>query len=154
MLDSVSAAQLWPLVSPLLSDPVCGVRINAAYLLASAPMGAIARSEREKFRSSSGGVAAQRLNADPPEARSMLGSFNAKRGVLTKAEAEYKAALKLSPQYAPAASNLADLYRRLGRDDEEGERVLRGNCHVAARCRAPSRAGIDRRSGSMTRLAN
>ena len=39
------------------------------------------------------------------------------------AESEYKAALRLSSQYAPAAINLADLYRQLGRENE-GESVL------------------------------
>ena len=39
------------------------------------------------------------------------------------AEAEYKAALRLSSQYTPAAINLADLYRQLGRENE-GETVL------------------------------
>jgi hypothetical protein len=37
---------------------------------------------------------------------------------------QHKAALQLSPQYATAAINLADLYRQLGRDNE-GENVLR-----------------------------
>ncbi|WP_244469091.1 tetratricopeptide repeat protein, partial [Afipia felis] len=44
-------------------------------------------------------------------------------GQLQEAEAEYRAALRLSPQYATAAINLADLYRQRGRDSE-GEIVL------------------------------
>ena len=47
-----------------------------------------------------------------------------RRGLTTDAESEYRAALRLSAQYAPAAINLADLYRQLGRDGE-GERALR-----------------------------
>jgi tetratricopeptide (TPR) repeat protein len=47
-----------------------------------------------------------------------------RRGLTNDAEKEYKAALRLSPQYAPAAINLADLYRQLGRDGD-GESVLR-----------------------------
>jgi tetratricopeptide (TPR) repeat protein len=43
---------------------------------------------------------------------------------LRGAEAEYMAALRLSPQYGPAAVNLADLYRGLGRE-ADGERLLR-----------------------------
>jgi Flp pilus assembly protein TadD len=76
------------------------------------------------------------LNADRPESRSMLGRFYAQRGRVADAEAEYRAALRLSPQYAPAAINLADLYRQLGRDGE-GESALR-----AAIDASPSDAGL------------
>jgi Flp pilus assembly protein TadD len=44
--------------------------------------------------------------------------------------------LRLSPQFAPAAVNLADLYRQLGRDGE-GDGVLR-----AAIARSPQDAGL------------
>ena len=125
MLENVPAAQIWQQVAPLLSDPVRGVRIEAAFLLAGTPAASIPAADRERFEQASAEfIAAQRLNADRPEARAMLGSFDAKRGLLTDAESEYKAALTLSPQYTPAATNLADLYRRLNRDND-AERVLR-----------------------------
>ena len=54
----------------------------------------------------------------------MLGGFHARRGETEEAEAEYQAALRLSPAYGPAAANLADLYRQLGRD-ADAESVLR-----------------------------
>jgi Flp pilus assembly protein TadD len=41
-----------------------------------------------------------------------LGNFLARRGLLSDAEVEYKAALRLSPRYTLAAINLADLFRR------------------------------------------
>src|SRR5262249_44895122 len=69
-------------------------------------------------------IAAQQFNADRPESRATLGNFYVRRGLTRDAENEYKAALRLSPQYAPAAINLADLYRQLGRDGD-GEAVLR-----------------------------
>src|SRR5262249_53243110 len=69
-------------------------------------------------------VAGQRLNADRPEARTTLGRFYARRGLATEAETEYRAALRLGPGYAPAAVNLADLFRQLGKD-RQGEIVLR-----------------------------
>jgi predicted CXXCH cytochrome family protein len=137
MLENVPAAQVWQLVSPLVSDSVRGVRIRAASLLAGAPTASIPAADRERFeRAAAEFVAAQRLNADRPEARNMLGSFYAKRGLVADAEAEYRAALRLAPQFAPAAINLADLYRRLNRDGD-GEQVLR-----AAIGASPKDAGL------------
>jgi predicted CXXCH cytochrome family protein len=125
MLEGVSAARLWPLASPLLSDANRGVRIRAVALLAAMPDASQPAADREQFqRAAAEFVAAQRLNADRPEARTTLANFYARRGRTAEAEAEYRAALRLSAQYVPAAVNLADLYRQLGRDGE-GERVLR-----------------------------
>ena len=125
MLDSLPADQLWPFVSPLLADPVRGVRIRAAALLAAVPTASQPKADRERFGAAAREfVAAQRANAERPEARTSLANFLAQRGRTAEAEAEYKAALRLSPQYATAAINLADLYRQLGRDSE-GETILR-----------------------------
>jgi Flp pilus assembly protein TadD len=125
MVEGVPLDQLWPLVSPLLSDPVRGVRIRAVALVAAVPAKNMLPTDRERFeRAAAEFVAAQRLNADRPEARSALGDFYARRGMSAEAEAEFKAALKLSSQFAPASVNLADLYRQTGRDGE-GEGVLR-----------------------------
>ncbi len=148
MLERVPANQLWPLVSPLLSDSSRGVRIRAAALLAAVPAASQPPADRERFeRAAAELVAAQRLNADRPEARSALGNFYARRGIFVDAEAEYRAALRLSPQYAPAAINLADLYRQLGRDGE-GEGVLR-----AAVAASPRDAGLHHALGlALTRL--
>jgi predicted CXXCH cytochrome family protein len=148
MLESVPAAQIWPLVAPLLSDSSRGVRIRAAALLAPVPTASQPAADREAFkRAAAEFIAAQRLNADRPEARSALGNFFARRGRAPDAEAEYKAALRLSPRYAPAAINLADLYRSLGRDGE-GEGVLR-----AAIGSSPDDAGLHHALGLvLTRL--
>jgi predicted CXXCH cytochrome family protein len=148
ILESVPAGQLWPLVSPLLSDSNRGVRIRAVSLLAGVPTASQPPADRERFeRAAAEFIAAQRLNADRPEARSALGNFFARRGRPVEAEAEYKAALRLSPQFAPAAINLADLYRALGRDGE-GESVLR-----AAIMASPRDAGLHHALGlALTRL--
>jgi predicted CXXCH cytochrome family protein len=148
MLANVPASQLWPLVSPLLSDSNRGVRIRAASLLAPVPTASQPAAERERFeRAAAEFVAAQRLNADRPEARSTVGNFFARRGRTDEAEAEYKAALRLNAQFTPAAINLADLYRQLGRDGE-GEDVLR-----AAITASPRDAGLYHALGlTLTRL--
>jgi predicted CXXCH cytochrome family protein len=131
MLENVPAGQVWPFVSPLLSDPVRGVRIGAASLLAAVPTSSQPPPDREPFeRAAAEFIAAQRANADRPEARTTLGSFLIRRGQPVGAESEYKAALQLSPQYAAASINLADLYRQLGRDGE-GEVVLRAAIAVS-----------------------
>jgi Flp pilus assembly protein TadD len=137
MLEGLPPQQLWPLVASLLSDESQGVRIKAASLLAGIPTASQPSADRAAFEHAAGEfIAAQRLNADRPEARSMLANFFAKRGLLGEAEIEWKAALRLSPQYAPAATNLADLYRGLGRDDE-GLSLLRATIAIA-----PGDAGL------------
>jgi len=125
MLDGLPGDRIWPLVAPLLSDSSRGVRIKAVSVLAAVPTLNQPASDRAAFeRATAEFVAAQRLNADRPEARSTLGNFYARRGLISDAENEFKGALRLSPHYAAAAINLADLYRPLGRDSD-GESVLR-----------------------------
>ena len=131
-LEGMPVAQRWPLASPLLTDAVQGVRIRAASLLAGVPTAQLNASDRQRFgRAAEEFIAAQKTNADRPEARSMLGSYYAQRGATAEAEAEYKAALRLSPQYMLAAINLADLYRRLQREND-AENVLRAAIAVTA----------------------
>ena len=57
-------------------------------------------------------------------ARTALGNFFARQADPGRAESEFRTALRLDPSFAPAAINLSDLYRQLGRDGD-GERVLR-----------------------------
>ncbi len=137
MIESLPARQRWTVVSPLLSDPLSGVRIRAVSLLADVPASALQPADRAIFeRVADEFIASHRLNADRPESRSALGSFYRQQGRTGEAEVEYKAALKLSPQYAPASVNLADLYGQLGHDDQ-AEQVLR-----AAIMLAPADAGL------------
>lgn len=125
MLENVPADQVWAIAAPLLSDPVRGVRLRAVSLLAALPSASQPAPDRVSFdRATAEFIAAQRANAERPEARTTLGNFLAQRGLVQEAEAEYKAALRLSPQYATAAINLADLDRQRGRDGD-GETVLR-----------------------------
>ena len=127
MLDDVPANQLWPVISPLLSDPVRGVRIRAASLLAGVPSERLSATDRATARSANAGVyrRRKRLNADRPEARATLGNFHARRGAGGRGEKpSTRRPCGLSPAYGPAAANLADLYRQLGRD-ADAESVLR-----------------------------
>jgi predicted CXXCH cytochrome family protein len=148
VLETMPAAQAWPLAAPLLTDSVRAVRIRAASLLAGVATANQPPTDRERFeRAAAEFIAAQRLNADRPEARTTLGSFYARRGLTAEAEAEYQAALRLSPQFAPAAVNLADLYRQLERDSD-GAAALRSA--IAA---SPRDAGLHHALGlALTRL--
>nr|WP_092233770.1 tetratricopeptide repeat protein [Bradyrhizobium sp. Gha] len=124
-LEGVPTDQLWTLASAQLNDPVRGVRIRAGELLATVPSSQRPAVDRDRFeRAAAEFVAAQKLNADRPDAHTALGSFFVRQANASAAETEYRAALRLDPSFAPAAINLSDLFRQLGRDGD-GERVLR-----------------------------
>jgi tetratricopeptide (TPR) repeat protein len=122
-----------PLVTPLLSDPMRALRIEAASLVAGSPGEQLRSDERAAFeRAASEFIETQWYNADRPEARVNLGTFYGSRGDVAKAEDEFKAAIRLDPSFLPAYVNLADLLRVLGRD-ADGERVVRQALEIAPR---------------------
>jgi tetratricopeptide (TPR) repeat protein len=147
-LENAPPEQRWSIASPLLLDPIRSVRIRTASILADVPSTRLLDDDRSRFdRAAEEFIAAQQFNADRPEARSTLGAFYARRGRNADAEAEYKAALRLSPQFTGAAINLADLYRQTGREDD-GEKVLRAAINAT-----PDDAGLHHALGlSLVRL--
>jgi Flp pilus assembly protein TadD len=119
VLETAPLQQSWPIAAPLLYDAVRGVRIRAAMALASLPPTMQPANDRGAFeRAAQEFVAAQKLNADRPEARTALGVFYLRQGRVEEAEAQYRSALRLSPQFAPALANLADLLRQANRDSD------------------------------------
>ena len=109
----------------LLSDPVRGVRIEAARLLSEVPLEFFTTEQRraldaalEEYRK------AQRRNADWPESHMNLALVHLARGELPEARRAYENALRLDPSFTRAYVNLADLHRMEGRD-AEGEALLR-----------------------------
>lgn len=130
-LETAPGAQLWPLISRLLDDPVRGVRTRAGFLLSGTPNQTLSAADRERLAvAEEEFVAAQILNADRPESRSLHARYYSRKGEAEKAEAEYRHALRLSPHFTPAAVNLADLYRHQGRDGD-GVTVLREAIEVS-----------------------
>jgi Flp pilus assembly protein TadD len=121
---ALPSAQRASLVAPLLDDPVRTVRIEAASALAGVPDSALDRAQQAGFaRAAAEFEAAQRYNADRPEARTALGTFYAQRGRAAEAEREYRAALAMDPRHVPAYVNLADLFRSQQRE-ADAEAVL------------------------------
>ena len=129
-------------LTPLFSDPVRAVRIEAAEVLAGLPANNLPPDVAPAFnRATDEYIGSQRLNADRPEAHVNLGLLYARENQFDQAEDELETALSLDPGFAPAAVNLADLYRAQNRDDD-GERVLR-----EAISRSPDDASLEHALG-------
>jgi len=124
-LEAVPLPYRVKLLSPLLTDPVRGVRIEAARMLAPVPSKSLNPAPRQAFKKAAQEyIAAQRANAERPEAQLNMGIFYASQGKTKKAKAAYQQAIKLAPDFMPAYVNLADFYRLIG-NDAKGKQVLR-----------------------------
>ena len=131
-LQLLPLAQRIPLVAPLLMDPVRAVRMEAARLLASASASEIGEGRLGALNAALAEFeAAQRENADRPEAHVNLGSLYATQRKPEQAAAAYRAAIELEPRFVPAYVNLADLQRASG-SEEAAERTLREGLHAVS----------------------
>jgi Flp pilus assembly protein TadD len=112
-------------IAPLLSDAVRAVRIEAARALAGTDLLALTPEQQTALvKATAELVAAEKVDADRPEAHLNLGLLDLRRREPAEAEAEYKTALRLDPAFVPALVNLADLDRARGMD-EQGAELLR-----------------------------
>lgn len=119
MLSGLPADERVRLAAPLLSDPVRTVRIEAAALLASVPPQAVPVASLLTFeKASQEREEALQLNADRPEARAALAQMAVQKGDLPAAEQALRDGLRLTPDAAVLAVNLADLYRASGREND------------------------------------
>jgi tetratricopeptide (TPR) repeat protein len=109
----------------LLADPVRGVRVEAARVLADAADDQLPfdrRASREKATNEY--VASLQRDSDWPAANVNLGNLRMRQGRAEEAIAAYERALSLDARFAGAYVNLADAYRRQKRDGD-GEKALR-----------------------------
>lgn len=110
---------------PLLRDPVRGVRIEAARVLAGIPEERMPVAVRDIYRRVLDEFIASRLQeADWPAASVSLGDLYLRLGRFEEAIAAYRQALKRDSRFVQAWVNLADAWRGAGRD-QEAESVLR-----------------------------
>ncbi len=105
-------------VGALLADPLRSVRIEAARVLAGTQRQLPHQLSDAWSKAASEFVAAQKYNADRPEARVTLGQFYANQGMFDAAADEFAAARALDASFVPAYVNAADALRVQGRDPE------------------------------------
>ncbi len=125
MLEAAPADERLRLAAPSLEDPVRGVRLEAASLLADwyprplpeATTQALARAldEYEAYLD---------LNADWPGVNINRGNLRLRQGRFDAAISAYRRAAQLEPGLAAAYLGLAEIYRQLGQDDR-AEQALR-----------------------------
>jgi len=116
--------QRWQDISPLLSDPVKAVRLEATRLL----MGIVGLDQDQQQtlnRSLDRYIEALMVNADMPNGQLNLAAVYLAQGAYQNAEQAYEHALRLDPHSVPARLNLADLYRAQGQEPEALNQLLK-----------------------------
>lgn len=125
LFESIDPVNRALYASPLLADPICGVRIAAARLLADIPDSEIPANHRNARSSAMKELLeSMNINADWPVEGVNRGNLALRQGDIEAAIAAYKHALVLDPHFVEAYINLADAYRQQNRDDD-GEIELR-----------------------------
>ena len=129
MLESFDAAARVQAAAPLLSDPVRGVRVEAARLIATEPDDQLPATQREaRARALKEYVESLQQDLDWPSANVNLGNLLLRQGRGQEAIESYRRAIALDARYTGAYVNLADALRQVapqGTPELEGEKILR-----------------------------
>jgi Flp pilus assembly protein TadD len=113
------------LAGKLLSDPVLGVRIEAARVLSVTPRSSLSAEQQMTLdKALDEYVAAARASAEHPQSSVNLGLLYLAMGQFDKAEQSYQRAIKLDPDYSAGYVNLADLYRQQEKSDKAEATLL------------------------------
>ncbi len=114
-------------IYPKLNDPVKIVRLEAARILAAVPRGSMEKVQKdlidkvtEEYRQS------LLFNAERPESQVSLAQLYRQLGQVDKAEAAFKEALILQPQYIPAYINYANFLQHQNKESESFKILQRG----------------------------
>jgi tetratricopeptide (TPR) repeat protein len=131
--QALQALQSFPLqhsishIYRILNDPIKSVRLEAARILAAVPRGSLQPEQAdliakvtEEYRQS------LLFNADRPESQLSLAQLYSQQGQPDKAEAAFKQALVLQPQFIPAYVNYANFLQQQNREIEAYEILQTG----------------------------
>jgi len=130
-VEAMPPAERNSAAAALLTDPVRAVRMEAARLLAPVAPNDIGQERMVALNAALAEYeAAQRENADRPEAHLNLGTLYASQRKFEQARSEYRIAIELDPGFVPAYVNLADLQRSQG-TEAAAVQVLREGLRVA-----------------------
>ena len=124
----------------LLWDDIKAVRIAAARLLAAVPRAQLPAAAQERLEAGIDEyIAAQTFNAERPESQVNLGGLYADLKRPGEAEAAYREAIRLQPEFIPAYVNLAQFFSNAGRESE-AEGILRADSSASPRTAALNHA--------------
>lgn len=118
-LTSLPNEQKRVVLAPSLTDPIRGVRVEAARALASVPATDFSPDQRQQFDAAIAEYkAAQLALADHPEGHINLGNLYAVMGEIAEAEAAFHTAIQRDAGFLAAYTNLANFYYQTGRRKE------------------------------------
>jgi len=118
------------ILAPLFADPLRAIRIEAARASAGLQESLTADQRAAWQKAADEYVATLAYTADRPEARTGLGTFEARLGRFDAAQSAFAQAIALDPRHVPAYLNAADALRAQGRDADARQMLERGLAQV------------------------